>query len=94
MKPLAVVTKQCGQQLCLASCAESIGKRISRDFNLNVHQVLWIEHFTNAPEKWLVASFKLKSSYGTDINYRIHWRPIRLNEISVIKPFIPDFDEF
>jgi hypothetical protein len=94
LKPRAVVAKQCGSKTCLVSCAESIGKRISRDFNLKVPQVMWIEHFETAPGKWMVASFESKSRFGPDVNYRIDWRPIRINEINAITAFIPEIDDF
>ena len=92
LKPMIVVANQSGLATSLISCAESIGKKISRDFNLNVSEVLWIEHFPNNPKNWLVATFALKSGFGPGSNYYIRWRPIRPNEFEVIKPFIPDID--
>jgi hypothetical protein len=92
LKPIILIANQSGPATSLSSCAESIGKKISRDFNLNVSQVLWVEHFPNKPEGWLVATFKPKSSYGPDKNYTIGWRLIRPNEMDVIKSFIRDID--
>ena len=90
IKPKIVAVNQTGSKPCLTSCAESIGKKISRDFNLDVSRVLWVERFPNNLKQWYVAVFKPKSSFGPDINYHIQWRPIRPNEIEVIKPFIPE----
>jgi hypothetical protein len=92
IKPIIVAVKQTGSKPCLTSCAESIGKKISRDFNLDVSRVLWVEHFPNNLKQWYAAAFKPKSSFGPDINYYIQWRPIRPNEIDIIKPFIPEID--
>ena len=92
LKPMIVIANQSGPATSLTSCAECIGKKISRDFNLNVSQLLWIEHFPNKQKQWLVATFKPKSSFGPDKNYSIRWRPIRPNEVSVIKSFIGDID--
>ena len=93
LKSMIVVANQSGSKPCLTSCAESIGKKISRDFNLDVSRVLWVEHFPNNLKQWYVAAFKPKSSFGPDINYHIQWRPIRPNEIDIIKPFIPEIDD-
>ena len=40
LKPMIVVANQTGSKTCLTSCAESIGKKISRDFNLIIPRVL------------------------------------------------------
>ena len=85
-----VVANQTGSKNCLASCAESIGKKISRDFDLDVSRVLWVEHFPNNPKQWFVAVFKPKSGFGSGITYHIQWRPIRPVEISLINPFISE----
>ena len=87
-----VVVNQTGSKTCLTSCAESIGKKISRDFDLDVTRVLWVEHFPNNQKQWFVAAFKPKSSFGPDITYHIQWRPIRPNEIDLIKRFVSEID--
>jgi hypothetical protein len=87
-----VVVNQTGSKTCLTSCTESIGKKISRDFDLDVSRVLWVEHFPNNQKQWLVAAFKPKSSFGPDFTYHIQWRPIRPNEIDLIKPFISEIN--
>lgn len=93
IKPMIVAVNQTGSKPCLTSCVESIGKKISRDFNLDISRVLWVEHLSNNFKQWYVAAFKPKSSFGPDINYHIQWRPIRPNEIDIIKPFIPEIDK-
>ena len=93
LKPIVIVASQTDISSCLTSCAESIGKRISRDFNLDVSHVLWVEYFPNKLTNWYVAVFTPKSRFGPDIFYSIHWRPIRPNEIDVIKKYIPEIDD-
>jgi len=88
LKSNIVVIKQTGSKLCLTSCAESIGKRISRDLNLVIPRVLWVEHFPNQLNPWRAAVFKPKTSFGPDIDYHIRWRPLRPEEIDIIAPFI------
>jgi hypothetical protein len=85
---MIVVVNQTGGKPCLTSCAESIGKRISRDFNLVIPRVLWVEHFPNPLNPWCAAVFTPKLGFGPDINYSIQWRPLRPNEVEIIKPFI------
>ena len=87
-----VVFNQTGSKICLTSCAESIGKKVSRDFDLDVSRLLWVEQFPNNQKQWLVAVFTPKSSLGPDLIYHIQWRPIRPNEIDLIKPFISEID--
>ena len=90
LKSMIVVANQTGSKPCLACCAESIGKKISRDFNLDIPRVLWIEHFPTNRHQWFAAVFRLKSSLGPDIDYHIDWRPLRPKEIDIIRPFVPE----
>jgi len=93
LKSIIVVVNQTGIKACLTSGAESIGKKISRDFNLVIPRVLWVEHFPDNLDQWCAAAFKLKSNFGPDINYYIRWRPLRPNEVDLIKPFVPEVDK-
>jgi len=92
LKSMMVVANQTGSKPCLTSCAETIGKKISRDFDLVISRVLWVEHFPNNLNQWHAAAFKPRSSLGPDIDYHIQWRPLRPKEIDVIKPFISEID--
>ena len=94
MRPMIVVVNQIGRHPCLTSCAESIGKKISRDFSLDISRVIWVENFPDNLKQWYVAALTPKSGFGPDASYHIQWRPIRPEEINVIKPFIPDVDPF
>ena len=90
LRPTIVLVNQTGLTTSLTSCAEAVGKKISLDFKLDIKKVLWIEHTPTKPERWCIAIFTPKSALGSDINYNIQWRPIRPNEINLIKPFIPE----
>ena len=89
LKPIFVIASPTGPGTCLTSCAESIGKNISRDFSLDIRKILWVEHFATEPEQLYVAAFKAKSRYGPEIFYDVQWRRIRSNEMETVKPFIP-----
>jgi len=90
LKPIVVIACQTSPKTGLTSCAEGVGKKISRDFNLDVKRALWIEHIPSNPGRWHAAIFRPKDSSGPDIHYNIQWRPATPNEIDLIKSFAPD----
>ena len=87
LKPTIVVANQTGLATSLTSCAESIGKNISRDFNLDIRKVLWIEHIPSRPGQWHAAVFNPKAMFDSDVHYHISWRPVRPNEEHLINHF-------
>jgi len=70
-----------------ASCAESLGKRICSDFDINVDDLMWIEAFPDLPDQLFVAVFD-PYYRDTDITYTITWRPILENEQNAISEYI------
>ena len=90
LKPTIVVADQTGLATSLISCAEAIGKKISRDFDLDINKVLWVEHFPSKPGQWYAAVFTPKGTFGPEIYYSIKWRPLRPNEANLIRMFIPE----
>ena len=88
--PFVVFVSPAGDGIFKTNCAESLGKNICRDFDLDIRQVLWMEHFPDAPEEIYTAVFRPQSYYGPEMFYDVGWRPIRPNELAVIKPFIPE----
>ncbi len=90
IRPFAVVATPTGEGIFKTTCADSLGKRICRDFDLDINKTLWIEHFPDDPRHMYVATFKPKSYFGYEVFYFINWRPIRSNELEAIKPFIPE----
>lgn len=93
LKPYAIVATLTGGGIFKTTCAESLSKRICRDFNLEIEEILWVEHYPEEPALY-VAMFKPKSYVGNEIFYAIDWRPIRPNELQVIQPFIPEIENF
>ena len=93
LKPYAIVATQTGGGIFKTTCAESLSKRICRDFNLEIEEILWVEHYPEEPALY-VAMFKPKSYVGNEIFYAIDWRPIRPNELQVIQPFVPEIENF
>jgi len=92
LKPIVVVASQSDEGIFKTTCAESLGRRIFRDFDLDINEVLWIEHFPTKPGQMYVANFTPKHYLGPEIFYNIDWRPIRTNELESIKLYIPESD--
>jgi len=90
LRPFIVFTSPEGSGIFKTNCAESLGKRICRDFKLNITETLWLELFPETPEKIYAAVFTPTFSYGPEAFYHIDWRPLRPNELAVIHPFISE----
>ena len=90
LRPFIVVAGQSGEGIFKTNCAESVGKKICRDFEMNVSQILWIEYFPHDPDQMYVATFRPKPYFGTEMFYFVRWRPISPNELEAIRPFIPE----
>ena len=90
LRPIIIVASRTNEGIFQTTCAESIGKRICRDFNLKINEILWIEHYPDEPIPMYIAIFVPKSYIGPEIFYSVDWRPIRSNEIEAIRPFIPE----
>ena len=86
LKPYIVFITPSEEGVFTANCADHMGKRVCRDFNLDVGQTLWVECFTNI----LVATFTPRSQFGPDISYTVGWRSLRANELETLKKFIPE----
>ena len=86
IRPYAVLAFRIEGGIFKTSCAESIGKRICRDFDLKVDDILWVEAFTDLPGALYVAVFTPR--YGdTDIHYAVTWRPILETEQAAVEPW-------
>jgi hypothetical protein len=68
------------------SCAESMGKRICRDFDLDVDDVLWVEAFTDLPGTFYVAVFTPRYQDAGN-HFIVSWRPILSNEQAAVEPW-------
>ena len=89
LKPYMVFATQSGGGVFKSNCAESLGLRICRDFDLDVRETLWIERFNQDHGRILVAAFAPKGPPGSPTYYTVTWRPVRPNELEALKMFIP-----
>jgi hypothetical protein len=90
LRPYIVFATPSGDGIFKTNCAESLGKKICRDFNLDVSGILWVEKLQENNENLLVAVFTPKEHFGTDVFYTVNWRPIRPNEYEILKAFIAE----
>lgn len=70
-------------------CAETLGKQIYRDFNLEVKRTLWVEYDPGIPARAAVAEMKPKYFDGNETIYSIQWRKLMKSERDIIHRFIP-----
>ena len=91
LRPRVVVASQAGEGIFKTTCAESLGKRIFRDFKLKTDDILWVEHFPDESALY-IATFKPKFYMGPEVFYTIDWRSILPNELASIRPFIPEIE--
>lgn len=92
LRPIVIFAVQNRGNPLKTNCAESLGRRICRDFELNVEEILWMEFFPSNSEPLRVASFQPRPFMG-DTLYTVSWRAAQLNERMAIEAFIPDIQE-
>jgi hypothetical protein len=90
LRPFIVFASPDGNGIFKTTCAESLGRKIFRDFNLNIVETLWLELIPDTPEKIYAAVFRPRFSHGPEVFYNIDWRPLRPNELAAVKPFIAE----
>jgi hypothetical protein len=86
IRPYAVLAFRKEGGIFKTSCAESLGKRICRDFDLKVADLLWIEAFPDRPKALYVAVFTPRY-HDFDMHYHVNWRPILENERAAVAPW-------
>jgi hypothetical protein len=89
LKRYVVVTSETTPGPMKTSVADTMGVRIFQDFNLNRHNVLWIEARSNHFESLEAAIFSPELASEMENHYRISWRPILSNELNLIRTFLP-----
>jgi hypothetical protein len=86
IRPYAVIAFRKEGGIFKTSCAESLGKRICKDFDLNVDDILWVEAFPDLPDALYVAVFTPRYQ-EVNVNYTISWRLILENEYAAVAPW-------
>lgn len=86
IRPYALLAYRKKSGIFKTSCAECLGKRICKDFDLHVDDILWVEAFPDLPETLYVAVFSPRYRDAT-IGYTVTWRPILENELAAVNPW-------
>jgi hypothetical protein len=89
---IIVAVRTAGEALN-TTCAESLGKRICRDFDLDETEILWVELLPGSSGRFFAADFtKRPYIVGPETNDPVAWRPVLPNEIDAIRHFIPEIE--
>jgi len=70
----------------LRNYIHNFAQKISKEYNLAINKTMWIE----LDEEIMVAMLNVEQQLPVDTLYSISWRPIRPNELKMIKPYIAD----
>lgn len=88
--PFAAILKNIGppatMNISLKNYIHNFAKKLSKNHDLNIDRTLWIELNDTIQVAMLTPDRKL----GNEIFYSISWRPIRPNELKMIRPYITD----
>ena len=88
--PFAVILKNASipatMNISLRNYIHNFAQKISKEYDLNIDKTLWIE----LDGKIRVAMLNPERQLALETLYSISWRPIRPNELKMIKPYIAD----
>lgn len=90
LKPVIVVAKDISHGPKRKICAETLGKQIFIEFNLDIKRTLWIEYDPDTSGKFMNAAFKPKYHDGSELIYSIEWRKVTAFEMGIILDHIPE----
>jgi hypothetical protein len=86
LKRYVVIATETTETPMKTSAAETLGKRIFRDFQLTRENVLWLE--SRVPGRLEAAIFTPIPSLDEETHYQISWRPALENELKLIESFL------
>ncbi len=90
LRSVLVLTTRQPENLFPSKCANLLGTRIFRDFNLEAKNVLWIEQGGDMSQDVRVAVFRPKRHFGPQVFYSVDWRPLQPNERLALQRFVPE----
>jgi hypothetical protein len=90
IKPMVIIVKDTGEGSSSKICAPDLVKYVCRDFKLDLNKILWMEYNAVPSPGFEVARFRAMAEISEDVLYSVSWRPIRPNELEMIKPFCPE----
>jgi hypothetical protein len=90
LKPVVVIVSDTGEGASATNCAPELVKSVCRDFNLDIKKILWIECHPGPPLRMEAGKFKAVTRIHEDILYAVDWRPVRDDELEMIRTFSPE----
>lgn len=90
LKPVIIVAMDKSDGPKRKICAETLGKQIFSDFNLDMKRTLWVEYDPDTTNKIMAANFKPKYHDGSELIYSIEWRAVTDYELNIISSHIPE----
>ena len=93
LKPIVAIVSDTGEGASATNCAPDLVKSVCHDFNLNIKKVLWMEYHTGATPYLEVAKFIPMAEINEETLYSVSWRPIRPNELEMIRPYFPEAEQ-
>ena len=91
MKRHVVVAEDISEGPRRRICAESLGRHIFREFNLELKRTLWIECDPFLKEAFHVAQFTPAYHDGQEVIYAIEWRPLLSSEKKFLEDHLLEF---
>ena len=88
---IIIAVRTAGETL-KTTCAESMGKRLCRDFDLDEAEILWVEQLPGSRGQFFAAAFTKRPYMGPGSYDSVVWRPVLANEIDAIRHFIPEIE--
>lgn len=86
--PFAVILKNkstpATMNISLRNYIHNFARKISKEYDLDIGKTLWIE----LDNMIRVAMLNPERQLASEMLYSISWRPIRPNELEMIKPYI------
>jgi hypothetical protein len=92
LRPKIVVASDVNEGPKRKICAETLGKQIYKEFDLDIKRTLWVEYDPSIPTKMAAALMKPQYHDGREIIYSIQWRKLMTSEKEIIRRFIPRLD--
>ncbi len=90
LKPVVVIVSDTGEGASATNCAPELVKSVCRDFNLDIKKILWIEYHPGPPPHMEAGKFKAVTRIHGDMLYEVAWRPVRNDELEMIRIYSPE----
>ncbi len=90
LKPVIIVAMDLNTGPKRKICAETLGKQIFSDFNLDIKRTSWVEYDPDTKSKFMEAFFTPKYHDGLEMIYSIQWRMVSEHKRQVISKYIPE----